>query len=367
MNSIYENEKLYYIGGIVRDELLDIQSRDIDITFQGNAIEFCRNLEMQNVGQILQVNEKFGTVRMIIDGKEIDFASTRDETYPQKGHLPVVSDIGCDLKKDVLRRDFSVNALAKSLKTGEIIDYTGGLKDIKNKTLRILHDNSFIDDPTRIVRGLKFSVRFGFKLDEHSQNLQNDYLNNINYDMSYKRLKKELTETFNLNSQKAFDMFFEQNIYKLLTPKTVIKPECNIEKLVNKYKPQHIWLVYLGWMDLSKLQLTKEEQTIIDEYKELMNLQIKPDDFNIYKTFENKKPESILLYTIMTQSQKGLRFFEIKDIKIILSGEDLKKMGIKPSPKYKECFDFVLGKKLSNPDMTADDEKKAAKIFFKKN
>ena len=70
------------------------------------------------------------------------------------------------------------------------------MNDLENKKLRVLHDESFIDDPTRIIRGLKFAVRFGFELEEHTKKLQDEYLANINYDMSYKRVKKELIETF---------------------------------------------------------------------------------------------------------------------------------------------------------------------------
>ena len=108
-------------------------------------------------------------------------------------------------------------------------------EDLKNKKLRVLHDESFIDDPTRIIRGLKFSVRFGFELDEHTRKLQQDYLANINYDMSYKRVKKELIETFNLNSQKAFEKFINENIYKLVTQNKVEMPKVNIESLINYY------------------------------------------------------------------------------------------------------------------------------------
>ena len=195
------SNKLFFIGGVVRDELLGRESFDIDITYVGNAIEHCSKF-----GEVIQVNPDFGTVRVKVkqhgidplpnfslshsDKDEIqpsplereefivDFASTRSESYPRKGHLPVVEKIGCTLKEDVMRRDFTINALAKSVTTGEIVDYTGGLEDLKTKKLRVLHDGSFIDDPTRIIRALKFSVRFGFDLDEHTRKLQEDYLAN---------------------------------------------------------------------------------------------------------------------------------------------------------------------------------------------
>ena len=343
------SNKLFYIGGVVRDELLGRESFDIDITYVGNAIEYCSKF-----GEVIQENHDFGTVRVNVGGREVDFASTRSESYPKKGHLPVVEKIGCSLKEDVMRRDFTINALAKSVTTGEIVDYTGGLEDLKNKKLKVLHDESFIDDPTRIIRGLKFSIRFGFCLDEHTRKLQEEYLANINYDMSYKRVKKELIETFNLNSQEAFERFINENIYKLVTENDVKIPEINIENLINDYKPEYVWLVYAGVLrDLSKLPLTKIEQKIIDEVpNKILN-----NDFEIYKAFENARLETVLLYGILYDEKISRHYLDdLKQIKISVTGNDLLNLGIKPSPKYGQIFDEILKHKLENPQLTREDE-----------
>lgn len=406
MNIININDtsnKLFYIGGVVRDELLDKQSIDIDITYVGNAIEYCSKF-----GEVIQINPDFGTVRIKIPSSPhreitdfvpftgsghnvpeelnnviVDFASTRSETYPKKGHLPVVDKIGCSLKEDVLRRDFTINALAKSITTGEIVDYVGGLKDLKNKKLRILHDNSFIDDPTRIIRGLKFAMRFNFELEEHTKKLQDEYLKNINYDMSYKRIKKELIETFNTplsnitkeyKKQRTFERFINEKIYKLVTPNDVEIPSINIEELVEKYcldmdchvanapcNDEHIWLIYVGVLkDLSRLPLTKIEQKILDDVPQ----NILNSDFELYKTFENAKIETILLYAIL-KDQKGAKHYldNLRNIKISINGKDLQNLGISPSPQYQEIFDEVLKAKLQNPKMTKEDELKIAKSY----
>lgn len=364
-NKIFDNENLYYIGGVVRDEILGVKSLDIDLTYDGDAIEFCKKLEASGEGKIIKINEAFNTVRMVIDGKEVDIASTRDEIYEKKGHLPTVTNIGCSLKQDVLRRDFTVNSLAKSVKTGEITDYTGGISDLNSKILRVLHDNSFTDDPTRIIRGLKFAVRFNLVMEPHTKFLQDKYLENVNYDMSYKRLKKELIETFNLNIQRAFDIFINEKLYKLLTDKVINPPEYNIEQLINKYPVKNVWLVYLGWIDdIDRLPLNKEEFKIIEDFRTLISTQVEKDDFNIYKKFSGKSEEAILLYKIIKNSDDGLRYFSIKNISPSISGNDLKVMGIAPSAEYSECFDFVLKNKLKNPELTKDDEIKLAKQFF---
>lgn len=363
-----KSDKLFYIGGIVRDELLNRQSFDIDITYVGNALDYCKNF-----GEIIRKNPDFGTLRVKVakeflnENKEVivDFASTRSETYPKKGHLPVVCDIGCDLKTDVMRRDFTINALAKSVKTGEIIDYTGGLEDLKNKKLRVLHKNSFIDDPTRIVRGLKFAIRFGFELDDYTKKLQNEYLKNINYDMSYKRLKKELEETFNLNSQKAFERFIKDGIYKLVTPNNVEMPDINIEKFINKYNIKHIWLIYTAVLkDLSRLPLTKIEQKIIDDVPK----KILKDDLDIYRAFENLHTESVIIYGILYDENTAEYYLDkLRHVKIKITGEDLKSLGIKPSAEYKKIFDEVLKQKFKNPSMTKNEEIKFVSEYIKKH
>ena len=352
-----ENENLYLIGGAVRDEILNIKCLDVDITYIGNAIEFAKSQGFY----IIKENEPFGTVKILLENKEIDLASTRAEIYPQKGHLPVVSNIGCSLKDDILRRDFTINTLAKSTKTGEIVDYLNGLEDIKNKKIRILHENSFIDDPTRIIRALKFSIRFGFELEKNTKKLQNEYLENINYDMSYKRIKKELIETFNLNSQLASIKFFEENIYKLLTTKNITPPNFDIENLINKYPVENPWIVYLGWIDLSCLPLTKKESKIIQDYKKLLSCDLS-DDYLIYSAFKDCEKESILLYAISGDDKKVLKYLDnLSKIEITTTGKDLINLGITPSSKYNECFEYILKSKLLNKNV---DEITLAKEFF---
>ena len=383
MNIIKINDnsnKLFYIGGVVRDELLGRESLDVDITYVGNAIEYCSKF-----GEVVQVNPDFGTVKVAIPSHPslcdthspigtrgevtVDFASTRSESYPKKGHLPVVEKIGCSLREDVMRRDFTINALAKSVTTGEIVDYVGGLEDLKNKKLRVLHDESFIDDPTRIIRGLKFATRFGFELEEHTKKLQDEYLANINYDMSYKRVKKELIETFSLNSQSAFKAFIDQKIYKLVTPNDVKMPKVNVENLVTTYLAAQppscsaaIWLIYVGILgDLSRLPLTKIEQKILDDVpKEVLK-----SDFELYKTFQNTRIETVLLYAI-TKDETGARHYldDLLEIKLDVTGKDLQTLGIKPSPKYQVIFDEVLKAKLQNPKMTKTDEIEIAKKYL---
>ena len=357
-----KKENLYYVGGVVRDELLGRENFDVDIVCVGNAIDECSNL-----GEVVRTNPDFGTVKVNISGVEVDFASTRAETYPKAGHLPVVEKIGCTLQEDVLRRDFTINAMAKNLLSGEIIDYTGGLRDLENGLLRVLHEKSFIDDPTRILRALKFSVRFNFELAEETHRLQEEYLANINYDMCYKRIKKELIETFNLNSQKAFEKFFDEKIYKLVTKDEVQKPSFEVEKFVNELKAsgmrfENLWLAYVGILgDLSHLELTKTEQKILFDFETLKQNSPKTD-FELYKMLSTMLPETLVLYAIYGFKNAVKHYiYDLRDIKISINGKDLNALGLAPSPYYAEILDKVLIQKLKTPTMTRDEELQFAK------
>lgn len=257
---VLKDNKLYYVGGYVRDKILGIKNIDVDYCYEGDAIKFAQNLN------ILRTNPKFGTVKVLFDGQEIDIASTRTETYPKKGHLPVVSNIGCSLEEDLKRRDFTINAMAIKTATEKLFDPYNGQNDISNKQLRILHSNSFIDDPTRIIRGLKFAVRFGFELELGTLELQREYLDNVNYDMSYHRLKKELVDAFSILNPKILKDFIEYKMYNLLSENQTM-PDINIDKLyefVNEYPSKNSWLIILSLFDLSKLPLTKQESKILE-------------------------------------------------------------------------------------------------------
>lgn len=354
-----KNKNLYYVGGVVRDEILGLQSFDIDLCYEGNAIEFAQELN------IIKTNPDFGTVRVLIEEDEIDIASTRTETYPRPGHLPIVDKIGCPLEEDLRRRDFTVNALAKNTISGEIIDYFGGLNDLKDKKLKVLHDKSFIEDPSRIIRGLKFSIRFGFELDEHTKKLQNEYLENINYDMSYHRIKKELKEAFNLNNENLYNQFIKQGIFKLIG-KNVSIPEFSsnyICKLNEEFKPTYPYMVFLGLFNLSNFELTKDEQAIIDSYNKIKSI-IPNNDYENYKLFKNLPLESIIMYASTVDYNVATRFLrELAEIKLEINGNDLEKIGIKQGEIYKEIFDAVLKEKFINKNMTKDDEIN----FVKKN
>lgn len=370
--------KIFLIGGVVRDLFLNKPVKDIDITVEGNAIRFCHHLVNKNLCKIVQVQDNLKTAKVVFNnGVEIDFASTRQEFYPKRGHLPVVSKIGCTLEEDVFRRDFTINSLAISLNEnnyGDVIDYVGGVKDLEQKTLKVLHDNSFYEDPSRIIRGLKFAARFDLHRDEHTRELQDKYLETqLNDDISWARIKSELKQTFSLNIARAFDMFIANNTYKLVYAQPVDVKGLEIKNLVDKFNPEHVWLVYLGMVlsdekIIEALCLTRAEKKIFTDKFYLLNndLSLMNTNYDIYKFFEKRSTESILIYYLLTGRKEALVYLEkLAPTRVELCGEDLKKFGIPAGKKIGMMLEELLKNKLSGNIKTKADEVRFIKSKIK--
>lgn len=376
--------KIYLIGGVVRDLILGNQIFDIDIIVEGDAIEFANVLVANLNCQILQQQNDLKTAKVLFDSNiEIDFASTRCEEYSESGLLPIVKEMKCSLKEDVVRRDFTINSMALALNKDDrfsLVDYLDGQSAIGSKELIVLHEKSFIDDPSRIVRGLKFAIRFGFHLDKKTLELQNDYLDSkINRNMPLERIRSEIKQLLNLNSIDAYDEFVSQGIWKLICNKAdlSIKGE-QIKKVVDVYlkEDDKIWLIYLGCLlineeksALERLNLSGQEIKIIsDAHSLLLNKNIlkdTSDNFQIYKFFEGKTPASVLIYYIFTNDNKAVKYFkELSKVKLLISGDDLIKLGFNPSLKFSEIFTVVLQKKLNGEIETKNEEIEVAKSFL---
>lgn len=167
--------ELYVVGGFVRDLLLGAPSLDLDLVVEGDAIAFGRRLGEQTGAANSRSHQSFGTSQLFYEVGpylKVDLASSRTERYCRPAAKPVVS--GSTLKQDLFRRDFSINCLAIRLHPehfGELVDFFGGRRDLENGILRVLHNHSFIDDPTRILRGIRFEQRLNFRLETHTLHL----------------------------------------------------------------------------------------------------------------------------------------------------------------------------------------------------
>jgi tRNA nucleotidyltransferase (CCA-adding enzyme) len=182
----------------VRDILLGRPNFDVDVAVEGDAIEFARTLA-NDLGGRCHPHGQFGTAVVHYgEGKHVDAVTARRETYAAPAALPTVERAG--IQEDLFRRDFTINAMALSLKErghGELVDPFGGQRDLDRGTIRVLHDQSFVDDPTRIFRAVRYESRFGFRMDEHSESLARasvaaGYVARL----SGARLREELIELF---------------------------------------------------------------------------------------------------------------------------------------------------------------------------
>jgi tRNA nucleotidyltransferase (CCA-adding enzyme) len=162
------NQQLYLVGGVVRDLLLGVPNLDLDFVVEGDAISLAKEFAEAIDGK-LTVHPMFNTAAVNLVKLKVDFAMARTETYAKPGALPTVKP--GTLKTDLFRRDFTINAMAVCLNHehyGELIDLYGGLDDLKNKVIRVLHEKSFSDDATRIWRAIRYEQRLGFRIEPNT-------------------------------------------------------------------------------------------------------------------------------------------------------------------------------------------------------
>ena len=188
---------LYLVGGTVRDALLGAGFKDLDVAVEGTTAERLGTLLQQRLGGTLACHLAFGTCTLALDnGLTIDLATAREEIYEHAGALPNVTP--STVRKDLARRDFSVNAMAIRAhpRPPELIDPSGGLADLRSKQLRVLHPLSFVEDPTRVLRGARLAGRLGFRFEPGTAEraraaLESRALRNV----SHARLRSELALT----------------------------------------------------------------------------------------------------------------------------------------------------------------------------
>lgn len=163
---------VYAVGGFVRDLLLGVRNEDLDLTVEGDGVAFAQRL-VTALGGISKGPSEFGTAVVVVpDGHKIDVATARRETYKHPAALPTVEP--GSIRDDLFRRDFSLNAMAFALNGHEafvLLDWYGGMADLSEGVIRVLHNRSFRDDPTRMFRAIRLEQRFGFILHPHTLRL----------------------------------------------------------------------------------------------------------------------------------------------------------------------------------------------------
>jgi len=395
---------LYVVGGFVRDLLLDRDIEDIDIVVEGDGIEFARFFAAQQ-GCRVNTHKKFGTAVIIFpDNFKVDVASARLEYYSTPAALPIVEK--SSIKKDLARRDFTINTLALSLDTdsfGTLIDYFGATRDLKDRTIRTLHNLSFVEDPTRVFRAIKFANRFRFNIGKVTSTL---IKNAVKIDcfkyLSGLRVLSELKQIFGEeNPIPAIHTMESYGLEKVLHTNLLITPSTyELFESVNKTLAWHDllylddeyprWAVY--FMALlnrcphmvcqeicSRLMVPIKEKNLLlgQRYKTESRLDLIEASYPItrqelYWGLINFKTECILYMMALTKKdavRKAISNFYTRHryIKPVLSGKDLLAMGIKPGPVYTKILNLILNEKLDNKLETLKKEKEFALQYAREN
>ncbi len=388
---------IYLVGGIVRDLFLRKQNFDVDLVVEGDGVVFAKKVKQKlNMIEKIKTYEKFKTAAIFFkDGLKFDIATARIEYYKKPGSLPVVE--ASSLKMDLYRRDFTINALAIEItrdKFGRLIDFFGGLKDLKEKKIRVIHNLSFVEDPTRIFRAIRFAVRFGFEIGKQTHSLiKNAVSLKLLETVEGMRIFHELKLIF--EEDKVIEIIKIMNTYNLLKffSEKIKFTEYELNFIENIYnyskwyeltfpdeKSLKKWVLYLIGLFFKvlnkelnsisqKLNLFKKDTDYLNRtyfevhyiLKELFrNKNIKNSE--VYKLLKDKNIESLIIvlsYIDDKSLKKKLIDFLIKlrFIKPEVTGNDLIALGFKPSPLFKIILNHILEKKLNGELKSYDEEK----------
>ncbi|MFA5093051.1 MAG: hypothetical protein WC543_03820 [Candidatus Omnitrophota bacterium] len=374
----------YLVGGFVRDLILQVINFDLDITVEGSGIIFAQKLAKKLKAKII-IHERFGTATLTLaDGLKVDIATTRNEQYPTSAALPTVS-LG-SLREDLNRRDFTINAMAVSIARDQeqkLIDPFGGKEDLKEGWIRVLHERSFCDDPTRVLRAIRFQQRFNFKIEPKTlgllkQAIKNGLLNKVHAHRMRDDFILMLKEKYPLKQIKQLSVlnglsFISDKLRFDKAMQSLFKStEKEIAWFIKNYPGRRlldIWLIYLTVllkplnltqikMVVSKLGLRKGEAKRIIGYHQKSEIIIAAlskkgiTPTQVFSLLEPISYEEIILLRIVCRD-KHLKqyitdFFKIYNgTKLYVGGQDLASLGFVPGPGYQKIFAQVLTAKLN--------------------
>ncbi|HOP99488.1 MAG TPA: CBS domain-containing protein [Acetivibrio clariflavus] len=393
-----EGYSAYVVGGFVRDLILGVENFDIDIVIEGDAVAFAQKFASQ-INAKITVHEKFHTAYVYIDEDlQIDFVTARKEFYEFPGALPVI-EIGT-IKDDLFRRDFTINCIAMKLngdEFGKVVDFYGGRRDLYDGVIRILYNLSFIEDPTRIIRAVRFEQRYGFLMDEKTEEFA---LKTVKSDVLDKlSIERINTEFFYIlkekNTVKMLQRLKELGLLQKVYPEMDLSDQLiNLMEnsdtqwedfyigLINKKNIDKI-LIYLlvlySNMSVDKAHASVERMRLKREFKDEilrfiavrdLNLPVlvaegNLSNYDVYSMFTGLSLESLYVISIMFDDRVRdvvLAYINnLSQIKTEITGKDIVKLGIEPGPEIKRILQAVLKEKINGKIITYDDEINFAK------
>jgi len=383
----------YVVGGFVRDLFLYRPNEDVDIVIEGDGIAFAKKFATR-AGARIHAYEKFGTAVIIFpDGFKIDVASARLEYYKFPAALPIVEM--SSIRLDLFRRDFTMNTLAIQLnedKFSTLIDFFSAQRDIKEKVIRVLHNLSFVEDPTRVFRALRFEQRFGFSIGKLTAGLIE---NAVKLDF-FKRLsgRRVFTEIrLILEEENPVPAIVRLHDYRLLQ---VIHPLIELDKklisLLNSTREVLAWHdllfleeSYIKWAIYFMVFIQNCDQQITLEvcdrlelaprYRKIflkdrftaeavlnrMERKLPQDNSSLHKLLTGLSTEMILYMMVCARNRQVKRAIshyvtKLRHVTISVTGKDLMQRGLKPGPVYRDIMQAVLNAKLNGLLQTREDE-----------
>jgi tRNA nucleotidyltransferase (CCA-adding enzyme) len=393
---------IYLVGGVVRDLLLDIPSYDLDLVVEGDAIALVRSLVKEYGGRV-RSHDRFGTAKWLLRGVDLgklglapdaapqlpdslDLVSARAEFYPHPSALPEVER--GNLKLDLHRRDFTINTLSLSLNApryGEINDFWGGLRDLEEKRIRVLHSISFVDDPTRILRAVRLEQRLGFEIEARTRDLIDRALPLL-HRVSGDRIRHELDAIFEEpDPQQALGRLQELGVLARIHPDLRWTPaQAAAVRRARAFQPDPAWGLAGGgrtlfspcqaWLlshpadalggILARINPPKRvAEAVLAARRILDRLAVLEEDAPPSRVVEllEDAPEPALVGAYqqadgLVRRRLGCYLGEWRKVQIVTDGALLRKRGLPPGPEYRKVLRALRNARLDGRVNTAEEE-----------
>jgi len=378
----------YLVGGLVRDIFLKQKDIDVDITVEGDGIKFAKFLADKFNGTF-QGFERFKTGKVFLKNKKvIDVTSARAEFYEFPAALPEIEFT--PVRYDLFRRDFTINAMAIKINKnefGKFIDYFDGFNDLKNGIIRTLYNMSFIDDPTRILRAIRFEQRFNFNIEENTLRFIKETLRyNIFNNLPGERLRDELLLVF--NEEKVFNILTrmqELGVIEKINNNLTIDEKTGkmfdrVAALINDPLFKNVdkdcihFMIFMRSLDAKSAEQLCADLKLKNKWKDAI-VQLKQNETKVLKELSDIKSDKSKIFMNLKKLKMEVLFYfalqdddgvvlnnvkefisTIKNIRVFLTGEDLKNFGIKQGPVYREILDKLLKEKIDGRIKTREQE-----------
>ncbi|WP_368503773.1 CBS domain-containing protein [Alkalihalophilus sp. As8PL] len=362
--------KAYLVGGFVRDLFLERPNEDVDVVIEGDGIGFAQTLATTHGGEV-NPHETFGTATWTTENHlKIDIVTCRTEYYEESAALPTVK--ASNIHEDLTRRDFTINAMALSISEhsfGELLDDYQGLKDLKAKKIRILHPMSFVEDPTRIFRAVRFATRFGYNLDKETARLAKEAATPLGQ-LSQTRL---LHEIFLIHEEAAdltpYKMLEDLNVWNTLFGHQPRKSSWkHVENLLTKPNVDVFEVILALCLPLSSWETlitsfitTAKSRSFVEGLKSFRALQLDSTNrLNDWHELLHGIKDDVLEFISLDplyphQATLQLYLKKRRELTPLLTGHDLIELGLKPGPSFRELLLSLESKQMEENLLTKNE------------